>query len=200
MVVVVGLDVASGEALIQQLKRARAGGPIASPAPHIPRRAGPDANAGLVADELWARCKQALAGDAIRWMPGVEALVGALRAAGVPQALVSSGHRHYLDVTLDRLEPQPFSVVVAGDEVAHAKPHPEPYLRACAELGLEPGDCLAIEDSATGAASANAAGCAVLAVPSLGSMPDAPRRVLVDTLDGVDLVVLARLFQRASVG
>ena len=46
------------------------------------------------------------------------------------------------------------------------KPHPEPYLKAAADLGVEAGDCLAIEDSNTGAKSAEAAGCVVLCVPN----------------------------------
>ena len=79
----------------------------------------------------------------------------------------------------------PFDAVVTGDSVTHGKPHPEPYLRAAALLGVDPGECVAIEDSGTGAASANAAGCHVLVVPNYVNVADAPRRTHLSTLAGV---------------
>jgi riboflavin kinase / FMN hydrolase len=60
-----------------------------------------------------------------------------------------------------------FNVVVTGDDVSVGKPAPDPYLRACAALGVPPAECLAVEDALTGVASARAAGCQVLAIPSL---------------------------------
>ena len=54
---------------------------------------------------------------------------------------------------------------MTGDRVELGKPHPEPYLTAAAELGVATEDCVAIEDSDTGAKSAAAAGCVVLCVP-----------------------------------
>lgn len=187
-----------GGELPQDYHQHTIGGLIADTASYIIDTVGSDADPDAVAAELWTRAKRAMATGPIRWMPGVEALVGALSGAGIRQALVSSGHRHYLEVTLDRLEPSPFAVVVAGDEVARGKPHPEPYLRACDLLGVAPAACLAVEDSAPGAASANAAGCAVLAVPTLGAIPDAPRRVTVPTLAGVGLDRMAQLFALAT--
>ena len=47
----------------------------------------------------------------------------------------------------------PMAAVVTGDAVVQGKPHPEAYLTAAALLGCDPTECLAIEDSATGAAS-----------------------------------------------
>lgn len=177
------------------------GGTMERTAAFIIRTVGADADPGRVAAELWERGKRALAQGPVRWMPGAEALVTALRDAGVPQALVSSGHRHYLEVTLGRLQRDLFAVVVPGDEVDNAKPHPEPYLRACAALGVNAADCLAIEDSVPGAASANAAGCAVLAVPTLPpAMPMAPRRVIVETLLGLDVAALSGLYHAATSG
>ena len=56
---------------------------------------------------------------------------------------------------------------MSAEEVARPKPAPDLYLRACELLGVEPSRCVAFEDSATGAASARAAGLYVIAVPSL---------------------------------
>ena len=194
----VGLAAELGGTLPPDYHERTIGGSVEHTASYILTQVGSDADPRWVADQLWERAKRAQTVDPVRWMPGTEALVAALREAGIPQGLVSSGHRHYLDVTLGRLDPQPFVVVVAGDEVARGKPHPEPYEKACATLGFDPADCLAVEDSATGAASANAAGCAVLAVPTLDTLPDAPRRVFAPTLAGVDAARLWALFEAAT--
>lgn len=53
--------------------------------------------------------------------------------------------------------------IVSADMVTQGKPHPEPYRKGAEILGLAPGDCLVIEDSASGAEAGHAAGCKVLA-------------------------------------
>jgi HAD superfamily hydrolase (TIGR01509 family) len=123
----------------------------------------------------------------LRWRPGALALLRAVRAAGIPTALVTSSGRPLVEVALDTLGRDSFDAVVCGDEVDAAKPHPEPYLTAAAALGLAPSDCLAIEDSNTGAKSAEAAGCLVLVVENHVPVLPTERRVFADTLDGLDL-------------
>ncbi len=76
------------------------------------------------------------------------------------------------------------------------KPDPEAYLLAAERLGLAPGDCVAIEDSVPGTASARAAGVPVLGVPHLASIAPAPGQVLRPTLAGLDLATLRTLFDR----
>jgi beta-phosphoglucomutase-like phosphatase (HAD superfamily) len=88
---------------------------------------------------------------------------------------------------LARLPAETFRVVVTGDLVERGKPHPEPYLTAAAALGLDPADCLAIEDSNTGAKSAAAAGCLVLVVENHVPVLPGERRVFADTLEGLDV-------------
>ncbi|MCP6318820.1 HAD family hydrolase, partial [Klebsiella pneumoniae] len=78
-----------------------------------------------------------------------------------------------------------FDHSVCGDEVPAGKPDPAPYLRAAELLGLDPAQCLAVEDSPTGAAAADAAGCTVLVVPSLVDVPGSERRVFRSTLEGL---------------
>ena len=55
------------------------------------------------------------------------------------------------------------SHIVSADMVTQGKPHPEPYRKGAALLGLSPAECLVIEDSASGAKAGHAAGCKVLA-------------------------------------
>lgn len=147
-----------------------------------------------ISDELWHRMKHHLSAGDIPYLPGVESLVAAVAGAGVPQGLVSSGYSHYVQVVLDRLDPNPFATRVCGDEVRHPKPHPEPYLTACEHLGVDPAQVLVFEDSRTGVASAQAAGCVVVAIPAHVSIEDAARRVIVPTLEGVGLDGLGALF------
>ena len=105
------------------------------------------------------------------WRPGAQELLRALRAADVPCALVTMSYARLTDAVVSALPAGTFAAVVPGDEVRHGKPHPEPYLTAAARLGVDPRDCLAIEDSATGTASAAAAGAAVVIQPG-GALRD----------------------------
>jgi len=101
-------------------------------------------------------------------MPGAVELLGALGARGVPVALCSNSPRRFVDLALTGGGlAGAFAVTVAGDEVAHGKPAPDPYLAAAAGLGVAPPACIALEDSPTGATSARAAGMRVLGVPSI---------------------------------
>ena len=127
------------------------------------------------------------------WRPGAQRALRAVRAAGVPAALVTSTHRDLTDVALRSIGPEYFDVTVCGDEVRNPKPHPEPYLFAAARLGVDPAACVAVEDSPTGTAAAVAAGCTVLVVPSEVPVEPGERRVLRDSLVGVDATVLGAL-------
>ena len=100
------------------------------------------------------------------WRPGARELLKAVRAAGLMTALVTNTPRALVDVALVTLGADNFDLLVCGDDVPHAKPDPAPYLAAAAGLGAAPGDCVAIEDSPAGVASAVAAGCVVIAVPN----------------------------------
>ncbi|MEU4567850.1 HAD family phosphatase [Micromonospora sp. NPDC023956] len=131
----------------------------------------------------------------LRWRPGASDLLRAVRAAGLPTALVTSSGRRLVEIALDTLGRDSFDVVVCGDEVEATKPHPEPYLTAARLLGVPIERCVAIEDSPTGVASALAAGAAVLAVPAEVPVPAADGVHLRESLDGVDLAVLAALLR-----
>jgi HAD superfamily hydrolase (TIGR01509 family) len=122
---------------------------------------------------------------AVPWRPGARELLGELGAAGVPCALVTMSWQRFVDPILEHLPTDTFRTVVTGDSVGAGKPHPEPYLTAAAELGVDPSDCVAIEDSDTGARSAEAAGCRVLCVPHHVDVAAGPRRTFLPSLEGV---------------
>ncbi|WP_405610999.1 HAD family hydrolase [Streptomyces sp. NBC_00076] len=126
-------------------------------------------------------------------MPGAARLLAELAAHEIPTALVSASHRRIIDRVLTSLGPQHFALTVAGDEVGRTKPHPDPYLFAAAGLGAEPARCAVVEDTATGVAAAEAAGCHVVAVPSVAPIAPAVRRTVVSSLEDVDLAFLRGL-------
>ncbi|MFD7033028.1 HAD family hydrolase [Streptomyces sp. NPDC059917] len=131
--------------------------------------------------------------DAVPLMPGAERLLSELARHNVPTALVSASHRRVIDRVLRSLGPERFAISIAGDEVPRTKPHPDPYLIAARALGAHPSRCAVVEDTATGVASAEAAGCRVVAVPSVGLIPPAPGRTVVRSLEDVDLPFLRSL-------
>lgn len=131
----------------------------------------------------------------VEWRPGARELIEALAALGVPQALVTMSYTAIAEPVAATL---PFAAVVTGDAVSRPKPFPDPYLLAAERLGVDASACLAIEDSRTGAASANAAGCDVLVVPHFVTVPEADRRVLVPTLAGLTPADLDALFVTAG--
>jgi HAD superfamily hydrolase (TIGR01509 family) len=135
-----------------------------------------------------------LFGKGLVWRPGALELLHAVRAAGLPTALVTSTGRTLVEVALDTLGRENFDVVVCGDEVTTPKPDPEPYRTAAALLGVPIEACVAIEDSPTGLASAVASGAAVLAVPAELELPETDGVHLRESLEGVDLDYLATLF------
>jgi HAD superfamily hydrolase (TIGR01509 family) len=129
----------------------------------------------------------------VPWRPGAVELLARLKAAGIPCALVTMSYQKFVAPVLAALPEGTFATVVTGDAVTIGKPHPEPYLTAAALLGVDPRDCLAIEDSNTGAKSAEAAGCTVLVVPNHVPVLDGDRRVFRDTLVGLDATALSGL-------
>ena len=138
--------------------------------------------AGELADRMFSEVVEALRRE-VTFQPGALELLQALRKEEVPCALVSASFRSMIDAVLGHLPPEPFDVIVAGDEVTLGKPHPEPYLTAAEKLGVDPAYCVVIEDSLTGTQAGTAAGMYVVAVPQWISIPDAPRRLVVKSLE-----------------
>jgi HAD superfamily hydrolase (TIGR01509 family) len=126
----------------------------------------------------------------VPWCDGARRLMEALAAEGTPMALVTNTKRALTERALNSIGRHYFSAIVCGDEVARGKPAPDPYLRAAALLGEPPARCLAIEDSITGAASAESAGCPVLVVPNDVDVPGGPLRRRVASLTDVDVAGL----------
>ncbi|MFJ5532094.1 HAD-IA family hydrolase [Streptomyces sp. NPDC093261] len=123
--------------------------------------------------------------DGVEPRPGALALLDALARDGIPTALVTASPRAVADTVLEALGAERFAVSVTADDTERTKPAPDPYLAACRALVVDPVACVAVEDTPTGVASAEAAGCAVLAVPSLAPIDAAPGRTVLASLEEV---------------
>lgn len=128
------------------------------------------------------------------WCDGARELLDALHQAAVPMALVTNTRRGLTERALDSIGRHYFSASVCGDEVASGKPAPDPYRKAAALLGFDPAHCLAIEDSVTGALSAEDAGCPVLVVPNDVEVPVTARRHHITSLSEVDVARLREIY------
>jgi HAD superfamily hydrolase (TIGR01509 family) len=136
--------------------------------------------------------------NGLPWCDGAQELLEALAAEGTPMALVTNTQRALTDRALNSIGRQYFSATVCADEVPRGKPAPDLYLRAAALLELPPDLCLAIEDSVTGTAAAEDAGCPVVVVPNDVAVPMGPRRHHVTSLAGIDVADLRRIFRQLT--
>ena len=127
------------------------------------------------------------------WLPDARALLDELGTAGVPCALVTMSMGALVDEFLDAAG-DVFTAVVTGDQVSNGKPDPEAYLTAAQRLGVDPRQCVAIEDSPAGARSAHASGAVTLAVRRHVPLPFVPGVSRLTSLDGVGLDGIARFF------
>jgi len=102
-----------------------------------------------------------------RPLPGLDALIKECHAADIPMAVASSAVRSNIEFVVDALGYRRyFQTMVSGDEVTHAKPDPEIYLKAADHLGIDPADAVAFEDSYVGIGAVNNAGMKCIAIAS----------------------------------
>ena len=167
---------------------------------YIHEHAGIGLEPAEIVEELLTRV-MARVSRTVPWRPGARELLADLRSRGVRCALVTMSYRRFVAPILAALPADTFEVVVTGDSVSQGKPHPEPYLTAARLLGVDAARTVAIEDSNTGARSAEAAGCTVLVVENHVPVLAGAARVFADTLVGMtadDLPVPARCRRAVS--
>ena len=141
-------------------------------------------------DEVTAQLKQE-----VLWRPGARELLLILRKKKIKTALVTMSMHRMAKQVVDSIGFDAFDVIVAGDDVLHGKPHPEPYLKAAELLGVKPEDCVAFEDSISGLKSAEAAGTRAVGIKNIVDIPMQPGRIVWETLEAVSVSDLRGLFK-----
>ena len=131
---------------------------------------------------------------------GVVELLDDAAAEGIPTAVASSSGLDWVDGHLERLGLRSgFAAVVTRDDLggvdARTKPAPDLFLLAAERLGVEPGHCVAFEDSPNGVAAARAAGMVVVAVPGpmTAGLDMSAADLVVPSLADIDLAALRTL-------
>lgn len=102
--------------------------------------------------------------EGVTVMPGAAELV-----RSIPRdrwCVVTSGTRHLAVSRLRLARIPPPNIMITADDVLHGKPHPEPYLKGAELLGVNPAECLVIEDAPAGIRSAHSGGMKVIALTS----------------------------------
>ena len=122
-------------------------------------------------DLLVAKVHDTLAQQPVEFLPGIERFLSEVREAQIPAAIVTNATTSVARRTANAAPEGTFSVIIGNDETTHPKPNPQPYLLAAERLGVDPVQCVAIEDSPSGVRSATAAGMRVIVVPGELEVP-----------------------------
>ena len=133
---------------------------------------GADVSADELYDRLKAKMSVLLKDAHMELLPGIEALLAQVAEAGVPAGIVTNATAEVAANTAKLAPEGLFKTLVTDEQVTHAKPNPEPYLLAARNLGVDPANCVAVEDSASGAQSAMSAGMKVVVVPGMIKVPE----------------------------
>lgn len=112
-----------------------------------------------VFDRMAAKKDEIIAKEGYPKLPGLTTMVHALHEAGYLLAVASSSPMHHIDQAIAELGLEEcFDVRISGENVTHPKPAPDTFLTAADALGVEPSECLVVEDSTNGGKAAKAAG------------------------------------------
>ena len=134
-------------------------------------------------------------------VPGALELLREVAGAHIPTALVSASPRSLMSAALAgfySIAPDLrgiFDISISMDDVTETKPHPEGYLSAAEQLGVDISECLVIEDSLTGITAGLASGALVLAVPHLFDVTSQERMRIVPSLVGHTLESIESLYR-----
>ena len=138
--------------------------------------------------------------EEVPWRPGARELLAELRESGTKTALITMSLHRMAEQVVSRLGFDAFDAIVGGDDVARAKPDPEPYRHAARLLFVDIADCVAIEDSVPGLASAVASGAVTIGIPLHAPLADADTHTLWPSLDGRTVADLRSVFARHRAG
>jgi beta-phosphoglucomutase family hydrolase len=121
---------------------------------------------------------------------GVLSLIRELKRRGVRLAVGSSSTRRLVDFVLKKLGiASMFDCVIAAEDVEHSKPDPETFLKAAAELGVRPDECLVIEDAELGVEAAKRAAmkCVGYHNPHSGNQDLSKANIEIDDFSKMDI-------------
>ena len=161
----------------------------------ILQAAGVAMSADAIVQHLTDKVREYLRTDGVPFRPGARELLRDLKAAGIPTALVTMSLRRMAESVVELIDFEAFDGIIAGDDVDQPKPHPDPYLKGAAMLGLDIRDVVALEDSPTGLRSALSAGAVTIGVPHMVALGGLGAHQLWPTLDSRGVDDLAAIYR-----
>ena len=170
------------------------GGPLTKVGIYMSKLAGSVESPEFFHEELVRRTIRAFEQE-IEYMPGAFELLMESIEAGIAVGLVTASPAPMMRATLSRFPEGLFNVTISGDDVALTNPSPECYILAAKTLGVNIENCIILEDSITGVAAASASGAFVIAIPHLVSIEESPRLKVLQTLDGITVERLKRIYR-----
>jgi beta-phosphoglucomutase family hydrolase len=155
----------------------------------------------IIANEKQINYRQRIS-ENIKSFPGAIELIKSLRQHGIKIAIASSAPLENIRPIIRGLAIEDcFQAIAWGTEVNEGKPNPQIFLLAASKLGVEPGNCVVIEDAIAGVAAAKEAGMKCVAVTNShpkNTLKEAD--LIVDTLEVVSVSDLASLFHPGTPG
>lgn len=130
-------------------------------------------------------------------MDGVLELLNKIQAKKIPLAIASSSPRIFIEAVIEKIQIEKyFQIVVSGEEVPESKPAPDVFLKAAELLGVQPENCLVIEDSKSGTIAAKSAGmkCIGFRNPNSGNQELSFADLIVDDFNEISLPRIENLF------
>lgn len=131
-------------------------------------------------------------------IPGITKLINQLLKVNIKIAVASSASHNRIKTILEIIKlSDKFEVIISADHIKNSKPHPEIYLIAAKTLGVDPKDCIAIEDATNGVKSAKAAGMKVIAFKdpkhNIQDLSEADR--IINSFPEISLQILRSILQ-----
>ena len=133
--------------------------------------------------------------DEVSLFKGVRDVLENLNRKGVPVAVASSSNREVIESVLNHFGIiDHFRIIVSGSDIRHSKPDPEIFLKVAQVLGLNPSECIVIEDSSNGVMAAKRAGMFCVGFKSKGNHQDITNAsVIVNSFDEVEAIINSQI-------
>lgn len=134
----------------------------------------------------------------IKPLSGLGGFLDQMDELKIPRAIGTSAPKTNLDFILDELDLRKyFPVTLHEADVTKGKPDPEIYIKCAARLNMPPSKCVVFEDSLSGVASAQAAGCPVVGVATTHSAQELGTKVTINDFTDMTPMEIIRTFEKS---
>lgn len=125
----------------------------------------PNADGHAVLDKCFSLCMEKQ-NEELEEKPGLHEIFDYCKSQGFLLAIASNSPKTQIEKNLEQVGLRDaVSYIVSGESIEKGKPHPDIFLDAARNLGLDPEECYVIEDSFNGIRAGHAAGCTTIMIP-----------------------------------